>query len=96
MARAGLLRLHGLEHRGELVGVVYAFHFARRLWMYLSGFAPALARYSPGSILIGAARDAAAAEGAREMDFLRGQESYKYRWAARERRTWRIDIEPAP
>jgi CelD/BcsL family acetyltransferase involved in cellulose biosynthesis len=88
----GALRLHGLEQHGELVGVVYGFLFRRRLWMYLSGFAPELAAFSPGSILIERALGAACAEGAVAMDFLRGDEAYKLRWGTRARRTWRVDI----
>jgi CelD/BcsL family acetyltransferase involved in cellulose biosynthesis len=39
-------------------------------------------------VLVGCAIEAAAEEGAREFDFLRGREAYKYRWGARDRPTF--------
>ncbi|HVU50008.1 MAG TPA: GNAT family N-acetyltransferase [Polyangia bacterium] len=92
MQARGLLRLHALEHAGKTAGVLYGFQFRARRWMYLCGFAPALSRFSPGSILVDRARASALAEGALAMDFLRGREPYKLRWGTFERRTWRIDI----
>jgi CelD/BcsL family acetyltransferase involved in cellulose biosynthesis len=94
--RRGVLRLEAVELDGEPIAVFYGFHLRDRLWMYLCGFSPAHARFSPGSIVVARARAAARAEGARAMDFLRGREGYKYRWGVLERCTWRVDIERAP
>jgi CelD/BcsL family acetyltransferase involved in cellulose biosynthesis len=94
--RRGLLRLHALEHAGATVGVCYAFLFRARLWMYLCGYTPSLERFSPGSILVDRARASARAEGAMVMDFLRGEEAYKYRWGALPRATFRVDIARSP
>ncbi|HVX96078.1 MAG TPA: GNAT family N-acetyltransferase [Polyangia bacterium] len=95
LGRRGALRLHALSHGGETIGVVYAFVFRARLWMYLGGFSPAHARFSPGSILIEHTRRAARADGALAMDFLRGEEAYKYRWGVRVRRTFCVELERA-
>jgi CelD/BcsL family acetyltransferase involved in cellulose biosynthesis len=93
LGRRGTLRLHALSHAGETIGVVYAFVFRARLWMYLGGFSPEHARFSLGSILIEHARRSASADGAVAMDFLRGDEPYKYRWGVRARRTFCVELE---
>jgi CelD/BcsL family acetyltransferase involved in cellulose biosynthesis len=81
----GHARLYGLDTGGRIVGVYYGFHFAGRAYAYLGGFDPEFASVSPGTILIGHALAAAQREGAREFDFLRGAEAYKYRWGASDR-----------
>jgi CelD/BcsL family acetyltransferase involved in cellulose biosynthesis len=63
-----------------LRGIVpYLFH-ALRYERPISD--PAYADESPGSILIGHAVGEAVREAATEFHFLRGGESYKYRWGA--------------
>ena len=71
---AGLLRLHALRLDERIVAVVYALFAKGRAYSYLSGFDPELAYYSPSTFLLGHAIERAAAEGAREMHFLRGGE----------------------
>src|SRR2546423_211750 len=56
-----------------------------RTLAYLHGFDPAYEFESPGTILVGHAIEEAVREGAREFHFLRGRESYKYGWGARDR-----------
>ncbi|RUX44983.1 GNAT family N-acetyltransferase, partial [Mesorhizobium sp. M7A.F.Ca.CA.002.09.1.1] len=58
-------------------------------YAYLGGFDPAYAEESPGAILIGHAIVESIREDAREFDFLRGQEAYKYGWGAADRWTMR-------
>jgi CelD/BcsL family acetyltransferase involved in cellulose biosynthesis len=91
--RAGLLRFHALRLDGEIVAVLYALvdppgRSARRLYLYLSGFNPALERLSPGMLLVGRAVEAAIAEGLAVADFLRGRERYKYFWGAEDQPTF--------
>jgi CelD/BcsL family acetyltransferase involved in cellulose biosynthesis len=82
---AGLLRLHALRLDGRIIAVVYALFGKGRTCSYLSGFDPEFGWISPGTLAVGHAIRQAIAEGAREFDFLRGQERFKYRWGARER-----------
>ncbi|MCA0032118.1 GNAT family N-acetyltransferase [Mesorhizobium sp. B263B2A] len=70
-----------------VVGAYYGFHHHDRAYAYLGGFDSAYAQESPGAILIGEAIAEAAREGAREFDFLRGRERYKYSWGAVDRWT---------
>jgi CelD/BcsL family acetyltransferase involved in cellulose biosynthesis len=82
---AGLLRAYELAAAGETVGVLFAMRGASSTSYYLSGFDPAHARLSPGTVLVGRAIEDAAAEGAIAFDFLRGNEGYKHRWGTVER-----------
>lgn len=88
---AGLLRLSMLHLDGAAAASIYGFRAGATLYCYLSGFNPALAKQSPGAVLLGWAIEQAAAEGVREVDFLRQPESYKYLWGARDRVTYRIE-----
>jgi CelD/BcsL family acetyltransferase involved in cellulose biosynthesis len=82
----GLLRLYGLRLRGELAAVLYCladppWRARPCCYYYIGGFDPRWAACSPGSLLIAHA----IAEARREacaFDFLRGAETYKYRWGA--------------
>lgn len=86
---AGLLRLHALRVGERVAAALYLLMTPGRAWYYLGGFDPELGRYSAGSLLLERAIERAAAEGARELDFLRGVEPYKYRWGAVNRWTFR-------
>lgn len=78
----GALRLYSLRIDGRVIACLYGFHHAQRTYYYLSGFDPEFAQYSPGNILVAHAIHEAIREGATEFDFLRGRESYKYKWGA--------------
>ncbi|MGH8064690.1 MAG: GNAT family N-acetyltransferase [Candidatus Entotheonellia bacterium] len=82
----GWLRLYIAYADGHIVGVEYAFCFHQRYSFYLNGFDPELARYSLGSLLMIDAIRQAIAEGCREVDFLRGKETYKAQLGATEDR----------
>jgi CelD/BcsL family acetyltransferase involved in cellulose biosynthesis len=86
----GWLRLHRLRTDGKTRAVFYCFADAQRVYYYLSGFDLVLARYSPGAVLMGHAVAAAHEGGARVFDLLRGDESYKREWGARDDATVRI------
>ena len=83
--RAGLLRLHALRINERMVAVLYALCARRRSYCYLYGFDPDFGALSPGTLILGHSIWQAVREGAREVDFLRGQERYKYFWGARDR-----------
>ncbi|HEY3777185.1 MAG TPA: GNAT family N-acetyltransferase [Rhizomicrobium sp.] len=84
-----LARLYALEIGGKTAGVYYGFVWRGRAYAYLCGYDPAFSFESPGAILIGHAIEEAVREGAREFDFLRGGESYKYDWGAQDRHNTR-------
>ncbi len=90
--RAGTLRLHLLRVGERVAGVLYGFYDGRWAYYYLSGFAPEFAKLSPGVLMIGHAIEEAIREGAREFDFLRGREPYKYTWGAKERPNYMVSL----
>jgi CelD/BcsL family acetyltransferase involved in cellulose biosynthesis len=81
----GWLRLWILELDGGPAAAWYGWRLGERYSYYNSGFDPAFAALSPGLVLISAVIESAFEEGASEFDFLLGEESYKYRFAERER-----------
>jgi len=82
---ARMLRLYALLIANQIAAVHYGFLHRERAYVYLTGFDPAYAFESPGTILMGHAIEEAVQEGAREFHFLRGREPYKYRWGATDR-----------
>jgi CelD/BcsL family acetyltransferase involved in cellulose biosynthesis len=94
LLRRGYLRFYGLRFNGHLAAVLYCFNVHGRTSYYLGGFDPALDRFGPGTLLVGHAIEEAIREGAREFDFLRGSEAYKYRWGAVDRPVYRIRVFP--
>lgn len=81
----GLLRLKRLQVGGETVAAIVALLAADRIFFYLSGFDESFAFISPGTILLGDMLEQAIEERRTEAHFLRGRESYKYRWGAVDR-----------
>src|ERR1051325_8716747 len=83
------LRLYGLRINDRIVASLCGFHHASRTYYYLSGFDPEFKQFGPGTILVAHAITEAIRERAKEFDFLRGREEYKYRWGAVDRPIYR-------
>lgn len=88
LLQAGVLRMYAMRLRGEISAVYYGFLHAGQAYYYLGGFDPALDHLSLGTLVIGHAVKEAVREGARDFDFLRGREDYKYKWGAKDRNTF--------
>jgi CelD/BcsL family acetyltransferase involved in cellulose biosynthesis len=89
----GSLRLHLMLLDGEPQAALYCFQFGGRCAYYAGGFEPSLARLSVGTVLTGhAIRYAITDDAADDFDFLRGDEAYKYRWGAQDRRNRRVSV----
>jgi CelD/BcsL family acetyltransferase involved in cellulose biosynthesis len=88
--RADVARFHALRLDGRIVASVYAMLEKERAFSYLGGFDPALEAFSPGSLILEYAMRRSIEEGAREFDFLRGEEAYKLTWGAQRRSSWRL------
>jgi CelD/BcsL family acetyltransferase involved in cellulose biosynthesis len=85
MWRSGVLHLHMILAADAIVAVQYVMVQRGRTYSYIGGFDPEIGRYNPGTLLMAYAIDRAIAERCAEFDFLRGCESYKYRWGATDR-----------
>jgi CelD/BcsL family acetyltransferase involved in cellulose biosynthesis len=78
----GPLRLTSLTVGGRCIASGIHFETADSLLYYNAGVDPDARDLSPGVLMIHAYVARALAEGTRRMDFLRGNESYKYEWGA--------------
>ncbi len=92
LSEGGRARFHVLRLDGRIVAVTYILAHGERAGGYLGGFDPALAAFSPGALLLEYAIDEAIRAGAREFDFLRGEEAYKRDWGAVPYRTYRLRL----
>ena len=90
MADAGWLRLYLLDIGDTPVAAMFTFAADGRLLVYNSGFDPAYARISVGMVLTGLVIEDAANSGLTLCDFLRGNETYKYRFGASDTPIWRV------
>lgn len=79
------LRLWSLRCNGKTACVLLSYFYRDRYSFFIGGFEPELMRWSVGTCLFSRVLREAIAEGAKEFDFLRGQEEYKYRLGAVDR-----------
>ena len=82
LVTANLARLYALMIGDAVACVYYGFLYRGRAYAYLQGYDVAFAHESPGLIVVAYAIEEAIREGAREFDFLRGDEPYKFEWGA--------------
>ena len=66
----------------DVLGVLYGFVWQTTFSYYQIGWDPELRQLSLGSVLVQEAIEACAGSGLERFDFLRGPESYKYRFGA--------------
>ena len=81
-----------LAERDELVAVLYGFRWADVFAYYQTGWLPELAEANLATVLVAQTMQLAQADGATVFDFLRGAETYKYRFGATDRvdETWLV------
>jgi CelD/BcsL family acetyltransferase involved in cellulose biosynthesis len=79
------LRLWRLKCDGKTVCVLLCYFWGDRYWFFLGGFEPTMQKWSVGTCLFARIFQTAIEEGAKEFDFLRGAEEYKYRYGATDR-----------
>lgn len=85
-------RLYLLCSAGAVVAALYGLVWGRRFLYYQSGFEPALAELSPGTVLLAGVAEDCIRRGERQFDFLRGEEAYKSRWTETQRPTLRLAL----
>jgi CelD/BcsL family acetyltransferase involved in cellulose biosynthesis len=88
LVSAGVLRLYVLYVEEKAVAAFFGFKLGRCAYFYLSGFDASFSQVSPGMLVVGHAIERAIEEGCSTFDFLRGQESYKYKWGAMDSLTY--------
>ncbi|TFH35981.1 MAG: GNAT family N-acetyltransferase [Anaerolineales bacterium] len=93
-AEAGWLHLAFLEVSGDPVFGYLNFIAQNRLWVYNSGFNPDHFALSPGWVLMGYLIQWAIEKRFEAIDFMRGDEDYKYRLGGVDRFVCRLILEP--
>ena len=68
------------------------FDYQNKMYLYNSGYDPQYSYLSPGIVLVGYLIREAIESGRCEFDFLRGKESYKYRFGAKDSNIYRMVI----
>ncbi|HEY8740664.1 MAG TPA: GNAT family N-acetyltransferase [Candidatus Dormibacteraeota bacterium] len=74
----GWLCLRLLVHQDRPVAAVLGFVYGNKLLLYNSGYEPGMLSLSPGLVLMSEEIRLAIEAGLEELDFLRGDEKYKY------------------
>ncbi len=94
--KAGSLQLMFTELDGQRAAALFNFDYKNRIWVYNSGLDPtAFTSLSPGVVLTAAAIERAIDLGRETLDFLRGDEEYKYRFGAVDTKIYRVLLERA-
>ncbi len=87
----GILFLCSFALDGTHIGSLYGFEYDKTVYYYLMGVERnPVKRVKTGTAVIGYCIEQAIRRGCREFDFLRGEEEYKYRWTATDRRNPRV------
>lgn len=89
---ADILHLSFLEIDGKKAAVKFCLDYDNRLMAYNSGLGNAFAEYSPGWVLLAYELQWANENGRAELDFMRGDEEYKYRFGAITRHVMRATL----
>lgn len=86
------VRLFALVLKGRPLAILYGFLHYRRFAYYQVAHDPAFASLSPGSVLLSRVIEWCCQHDLQEIDFLQGDESYKFRWACGQRELKRTMI----
>jgi hypothetical protein len=86
----GWLRMREAAIGRRVLGILFAFGFAERVFLFNMGHNVELRNLSPGIVTVALDIRSAIDEGYQYYDFLRGDEEYKYRLGAAKRYTMRV------
>ena len=86
------LQLAFLEINGEKAAAYLNFYYSDSVWVYNSGLNRQFNEYSPGWVLLAYLVKWANEHQAKEFDFMRGEEEYKYRFGAIDRFVTRVRV----
>jgi len=90
--RSGWLQLAFLEIGEEKAGAYLNFDYDNKLWVYNSAINPDFYSLSPGWVLLAYLIQWAIDNGREVLDFMRGDEVYKYRFGGIDRYVLRVQI----
>ncbi|MBK8984699.1 MAG: GNAT family N-acetyltransferase [Chloroflexi bacterium] len=91
---AGTLQLMFIAVEGQKAAALFNFDYKGRIWVYNSGLDPdAFGGLSLGVVLTAKAIEHAIENGRTTFDFLRGNETYKYRFGAQDTEIYQIKLQ---
>ena len=90
----GWLQLAFFTIDGNKAAANMSFNFNNRLWLYNSGWEWEYRDYSPGWLLLAYLLEWANENGIEEFDFMRGDETYKYKFGGIDRHIYRVTLTP--
>lgn len=90
--QAGWLQLAFIEVNGEKVAGYLNFDYTNHIWVYNSGLDFRFSDLSPGWVLLAYLLEWANEHHRQSFDFMRGDEQYKYRFGAIDRRVVRLTV----
>lgn len=90
--RAGWLQLAFIEVNGEKAAGYLNFDYMNHIWVYNSGMDFRFSELSLGWVLLGRLLEWANEHKRQYFDFMRGDEQYKYRFGAVDRRVMRVTL----
>lgn len=93
-ATKGWLEMDCLFSGPELISVLLNFTFPSHVYFYNVAYNTEYAWYSPGLYLFQKSIKRAITQGKKEVDFLRGNEQYKYNLGAEERKIYNLTLIP--
>jgi CelD/BcsL family acetyltransferase involved in cellulose biosynthesis len=90
--KAGWLQLAFIEVNGKKAAAYLNFDYMDHIWVYNSGLDFEYGELSPGWVLLGYLLEWANEHQRKSFDFMRGDEQYKYRFGAVDRRVMRVIV----
>ncbi|WP_274425727.1 GNAT family N-acetyltransferase [Chelativorans sp. YIM 93263] len=95
LERVGILRLFVSRMAGRPIAALFVMAAKRKAYYYIGGFDPEYAKLGLGTVLVSHAIEDCERAGLESFDFLRGHESYKYRWGAVDESTFARKLAPS-
>jgi CelD/BcsL family acetyltransferase involved in cellulose biosynthesis len=89
---AGCYRLYVLYADSRPVAGILSYVLNQRCHVELFAHSPEFHKFSVGTVLLSMAIEDAIAHGWTELDLMRGDEAYKYRWNGRAKRNYKIRL----
>jgi CelD/BcsL family acetyltransferase involved in cellulose biosynthesis len=86
------LRLYFLKVGKQAIATLYCFRYGDVVYFYQTGYDTSWSRYGPGSAILAHVIRESIEEGAREFDFMRGTEPYKFQWTSETRQDLRVRL----
>ena len=93
--RTSTTKIFTLLLEEDPIAALAGFSHNQVLYHYIGAFDPDYVKIGPGNMIIFEAIDFAFKAGCVSFDFLRGQEPYKYKWGARDQKTFVRRILPS-